>query len=137
MGQAKENNLITLIESNLTKGQSEWFFEKLDTIIKRKSARDLFLTYSLCGNRLKNEPLNDSNFADDILSQYLKTHGITHVELGRVALIASVLNENPDFFTPKVQNLIQVADQIELATFLSMPCFKILVFVTNKSSPVS
>ena len=118
MGQAKEDNLIKHIKSNLTKEQSDWFFDKLDTIIKEKSARDLFLTYSLCGSRLKNEPLNDSNFGDDLLSQYLKAHGITQVELGRVALIASVLNENPDFFTPKVQNLIQVADQIELATFL-------------------
>ncbi len=118
MQQTNKNNLLTLIQNNLDQGPKDWFFKKLEGVLESNSARDLYLFYSLCGTKLGDGVLGDINSSDTELNKYVSEHQMTQVQLGRIALIVNVLTENPDFFTPKVRNLIQVADQVELATFL-------------------
>jgi hypothetical protein len=118
MQPTNRDNLLTLVQSNFGKEPKDWFFEKLEIILNSNSPRDLYIAYSLCGSKLDDTVLQRIDSHDDLLNSYFSEHQITQVQLGRVALISCALDENSDFFTPKVQNLIEVADKVELATFL-------------------
>jgi hypothetical protein len=49
---------------------------------------------------------------------YLKSHDANLLQVSRIYLLVCVLEENREYFVPKVANLIQLADTGELETFL-------------------
>ena len=57
------------------------------------------------------------------VSDYLKTHKATVLQLSRIYLLVCVLEANHAHFSAKVANLIQVADTTELETFLKFLIF--------------
>ncbi|RNC88598.1 MAG: hypothetical protein ED555_13260 [Allomuricauda sp.] len=118
MQKTIKDSLLTLVEDNLEGERRDWFFGRLAAVLEADSARSLFMTYSLCSSKLENRSLSKIHTSDKQLNAYLSLHQMTQIELGRVSIIVAALHENPVFFTPKVQNLIQVADKVELATFL-------------------
>jgi len=64
------------------------------------------------------------NVQEGPFKRYLFRQQARILELARVFLLVRILEEDPDYFTPKVATLIQVADTNELAAFL-----KYLVFL--------
>jgi len=116
MGLSK--NLKTILKANLQSGEWDWLEQKLDHIKKERSGRDLFLTYSLIGSRIPDSPLDTLQLEDRELQRYIELQGANLRQLARIYLLSDVLIADPEFFAPKVNNIIQVADTSELETFL-------------------
>lgn len=119
------SHLKQIVESNIDTSVLGWIDEKLNKIIGDSSTKDLYLVYSLLASKLASDkslvyPLKGE------LSNYLKKHSATQVEIGRLYLLVQVLNAKPDFFSVPVLNIIQIADKEELITFL-----KYLVLLPN------
>ena len=95
-----------------------WLEEKIKTILEGRSTRELYMTYSLLAQSVP--PSSDIRYplSDSEAIAYLKTKNANLLEVSRIFLLATVLEENPDFFTSKVANLIQIADTTELETVL-------------------
>lgn len=108
-----------MLDATIDGAIGAWLQEKINKIIDTTSAKDLYLTYSLLGNKIKRgEPLDVKMIDNDRLSNYLSTHNANALQLARIYLLSKVLKENSTYFQPKVANLIQVADTGELETFL-------------------
>lgn len=116
MGLSK--NLKTILKANLQSREWDWLEQKLDHIKKERSGRDLFLTYSLIGSRIPDSPLYTLQLEDRELQRYIELQGANLRQLARIYLLSDVLIADPEFFAPKVNNIIQVADTSELETFL-------------------
>ncbi len=110
--------LKAILKENLNAGDFDWLEQKLGQIKKEKSGKDLFLTYSLIGARTPDTPLEHLHLEDKELEAYLELQGATLRQMARIFLLVDVLVADPTFFTPKVNNIIQVADTSELVTFL-------------------
>lgn len=112
------HQLSKIIDSNVDRETRSWLHAKIDGIINDKSTRELYLTYSLIANKIKetgalNLPIDSSEVTD-----YLEIQQANIQQLTRIYLLISVLEADGDFFVPKVGNIIQVADTAELETFL-------------------
>jgi hypothetical protein len=90
------------------------------------SAKDLYLTYSLIGSKFKNTDTLNIDIDLKELSEYLTLQNASISEIGRIYLLRSVLEFNPEFFKDKVANIILLAETSELETFL-----KFLVLLPN------
>ena len=113
-----EQQLRKIIESNVEEENYNWLEGKINAIIENKSTKDLFMTYSLIASKIKlKHDLNTAMVSDD-LSSYLEVQKADLRELSRLYLLTKVTNSDTEFFTPKVANIIQVADTGELTTFL-------------------
>ena len=112
------NDLLTIIEQNCEEDSKNWFYEKLGAIINNQSVREFYLTYSLCNIKFSGETLSGIQKSNGDFIKYLLQHGISHMQLARIALLIRVLEEDSEFFEEKAKNLIQVADKGELETFL-------------------
>ncbi|GGW33087.1 EboA domain-containing protein [Arenibacter certesii] len=120
--------LSVILENNVQEIEREWLFSKLDQIVSEKSTRDLYMTYSLIPSKITKNNSLTLEISDDDLKSYLELQKANIQQIARIYLLVRVLEENSEFFTPKVANIIQVSDTGELETFL-----KFLVFLPNPS----
>ena len=110
--------LRAILKTNLNTEDFDWLEQKLGHIKKEKSSKDLFLTYSIIGSRIPDAPLDKLHMEDKGLQSYLELQRASKRQMARIFLLVDVLIEDPEFFGPKVNNIIQVADTSELVTFL-------------------
>ncbi|PHN93187.1 hypothetical protein CSC80_13865 [Maribacter sp. 6B07] len=103
-----------------------WLKGKIESLKENKSSKDLFMTYSLLN--VKFDAVNVISFdaLDTTSSRYLSGHKATILQVSRIYFLAEILSQDIEFYTPKVANIIQVADTGELETFL-----KYLVLLPN------
>lgn len=124
--QNVSEDLKKVIDYNYAAELSQWLEGKIHHIISAKSTKDLYLTYSLLASKIdENKELLMPN-ADSETIQYLKNHSANYLQVGRIYILVKVLESDPDFFTSKVSNIIQIADTTELETFL-----KYLILLPN------
>jgi len=110
--------LFGILANNVSEETKNWLQEKLNEIITSESTKDLYLTYSLLSGKIEaSKPLKITQ-NDPWINSYLKAHGATILEIARIYFLVKVLEENGSYFSPKVANLIEVADTSELETFL-------------------
>ena len=110
--------LSVLLKDNLTDGEYQWLFSKLDRIIGSESVKELYLTYSLIPSKIQGTDSLLMEISDLGLKEYLKLQEATVHQVARIFILVRVLEEKPIFFKSKVANIIQVADTGELETFL-------------------
>lgn len=103
-----------------------WLNEKIAKLTESKSSKDLFMTYSLLNVKFDTEKVVSFENDGDKSSNYFKTHNANVLQVARIYLLSTVLEQDQKFYTPKVANIIQVADTGELETFL-----KYLVLLPN------
>ena len=112
------DTLGVILKQNASPEVGQWIQQKLEHILSNTSAKDLYLTYSLLSGKVTKEKSVILETANENLSGYLKAQNANLLEISRIYLLVRVLETNPDFFTPKVSKLIQLADTGELETFL-------------------
>ena len=110
--------LSKIIENNVNADAKAWLNDKIAIIIDEQSTKDLYLTYSLIASKIEKQENIDTSFCENDVQDYLQVQNANMQQLSRIHLLSEVLNANTDFFTPKVANIIQVADTSELETFL-------------------
>lgn len=115
----------TLLSKNLTTEEHKWLTKAITTISEQKTARKLYLNYSLTSSKIHKNSLVDFTGTNEKLKNYLKKQQTNTVALARIYLLISAL-ESDSSFKDAVKNLIQIADKSELETFL-----KYLVFLPN------
>lgn len=117
--------LQEVLSTGLPSDTMAWIQEKIKFVSEQQSTKDLFLTYSLLASKVKtNQPLVFKE--DNVVHQYLQKQEANAVQIGRIYFLASLLEKDVAFFSPKIANIIQVADTGELETFL-----KFLVLLPN------
>ncbi|WP_300023308.1 EboA domain-containing protein [uncultured Maribacter sp.] len=103
-----------------------WLMGKTEKLALEKSSKDLFMAYSLINMKFDGvEPLVFKSQKCKS-AHYFSEHKANVLEIARIFLLSEVLSQDLDFFTPKVANIIQVADTGELKTFL-----KYLILLPN------
>ena len=112
------HQLFGIMAPNLEKETAAWLSGKLEAMIRDRSARDLYLTYTLLATKVSQGQNVHFPGSDEALENYLKTHRTSLLEIARMYVLSSVLDADKDYFLPKVAQLIQVADTGELKTFL-------------------
>lgn len=114
----KSEAIYEFLRANADKGAVDWLDAKAGVLRDTKSARDLFMTYSLLGSKFdKNSSLRFDGHTTEAIG-YFKTHGADVLQVARIYILAKVLEMNPKFYTPEVAKIIEVADTTELQTFL-------------------
>ena len=103
-----------------------WLKGKIESLKENKSSKDLFMTYSLLNVKFDAANVISFDALDTTSSRYLSGHKATMLQVSRIYFLAEVLSRDIEFYTPKVANIIQVADTVELETFL-----KYLVLLPN------
>lgn len=124
--------LEQILSANLDQDEQDWLMAKIEQIIAEQSAKDLYMTYSLIATRIKSD--NKLNFTSDKgdLQLYLEVQAANIQEIARIYLLSKVTEVGPEYFMPKVANIIQVADKNEHATFL-----KYLILLPNSENYLS
>ena len=103
-----------------------WLKDKIEKMAGNKSSKDLFMTYSLLNVKFSAlKPISFEDLDNDC-SRYFNAHKANILQVARIFLLSEVLSQDIEFYTPKVANIIQVADTGELETFL-----KYLVLLPN------
>tara|TARA_R110002049_G_scaffold309155_1_gene517693 strand:+ start:9039 stop:9893 length:855 start_codon:yes stop_codon:yes gene_type:complete len=119
-------DLKKAVEYNFSNEVVIWLKERIHHIIEEKSTKDLFLTYSLLASKVNgNDELLLPKKGSNVFT-YLENHKAMPLQVSRVYLLVKVLEADTTYFTPKVSNIIQVADTKELETFL-----KYLILLPN------
>lgn len=118
--------LSKIIESNVDSIVKNWLAEKIDTVISEKSVKTLYLTYSLIGSKVDLQGEFNIDAVQDDLKEYILLQNGNIRQLTRMYLLINVLEADEVFFSPKIANIIQVADTGELETFL-----KFLILLPN------
>lgn len=118
--------LQEIINGHVTKDARNWLEQKIDLIVENKSAKDLYLTYSLIPSKVGS--VKDLRFSErnSDLDNYLDVQKADIQQVTRIYLLTRVLEADMDFFAPKTAKLIEVADKSELETFL-----KFLILMPN------
>ena len=111
--------IADLVESQLNAEDLNWIKDALKKTVQEKSARALFLKDSLLGTRFPNPETVKTSPHPNLLEEFIADRKMNTLELSRIYLLSSVLDQEPEFFTPKVTQLIQIADKGELSTFLT------------------
>ncbi|SIR01040.1 EboA domain-containing protein [Maribacter ulvicola] len=103
-----------------------WLKDKIEKLASDKSSKDLFMTYSLLNVKFEATlPISfEQSDAENV--RYFSGHKANILQIARIYLLSEVLAQDLEFYTPKVANIIQVADTAELETFL-----KYLVLLPN------
>jgi len=115
-----------IINQNAAPEVNNWIKEKLDKIISANSAKDLYLSYSLLSGKADSgKAVNYADLTGEV-SSYLIGQQANLLEISRIYFLVKVLEAQPEYFVPKVANLIQLADTKELETFL-----KFLILLPN------
>lgn len=115
----------TLLSKNLIAEEYRWLQQAISAITEEKTARKLYLNYSLSGAKIQKGKLVDFTGANEQLQDYLSKQHANTVELARIYMLLAAL-ESDGSFKDAVKNLIQIADKSELETFL-----KYLTFLPN------
>ncbi|MFK5973558.1 MAG: EboA domain-containing protein [Flavobacteriaceae bacterium] len=115
-----------LLEHNLDVSTNLWIQERLTKIIESVAAKELYLTYSLLANKVDAQKAMVFDTGNRVLKDYLEIQDANALQIARIYVLVSVLEENNTYFQPKVAKLIQIADTGELETFL-----KFLVLLPN------
>ena len=103
-----------------------WLQGKIHKLTESKSIKDLYMTYSLLSSKFESgNGVTLDNGKNETLN-YFKTHKANLLQIARIYLLSEVLHQDQAFYTPKVANIIQIADTGELETFL-----KYLVLLPN------
>ncbi|MGS0526941.1 EboA domain-containing protein [Zobellia nedashkovskayae] len=113
-----DQELQSLLNSNLDAATDSWLQSKLEQIVGSSSTKILYMTYSLLASKIDSDAVLNLSSDTDEVTQYLRTQNATTLQIARIYLLIKVLKADSDFFVPKVANLIQVADTGELETFL-------------------
>ncbi|WP_276165938.1 EboA domain-containing protein [Zobellia alginiliquefaciens] len=121
-----DQELQSLLSSNLDPDTNSWLHSKLEQIISASSTKDLYMTYSLLASKIDSNTVLNLGPDTDEVTEYLRAQNATTLQIARIYLLIKVLKADGDFFVPKVANLIQVADTSELETFL-----KYLILLPN------
>ncbi len=119
-------HLLKIIENQVDAATRNWLEEKIEVITSNQSTKDLYLTYSLIATRIKSKDSVVINSSGSDVFLYLQTQEANIQQVVRIYLLVRVLEADSEFFTPKVANIIQVADTSELETFL-----KFLILLPN------
>jgi len=120
------NHLSQIIENQVNAETRNWLEDKIKVITDSQSTKDLYLTYSLISTKIQSKgPVAVPSTTSGVFV-YLQTQKATVQQVTRIYLLVRVLKEDNEFFTPKVSNIIQVADTAELETFL-----KFLILLPN------
>jgi len=114
----KSGAIYEILEKNANQDALDWLAEKTNKLETSKSARDLFMTYSLLASKFdKTQTVKYGSEENDTIS-YFKSHAADLLQMSRIYLLTKVLEVNPEFYTQEVAKIIQVADTTELETFL-------------------
>lgn len=126
--RTRGEKLSSILNKNLSVETQKWYHEKVSQIIEKKSAKDLYLFYSLLRREIpKDNILVNSLSKEDQEIIHLET--INLLELSRIVVLIKILLADESFFSSKVSKLIEVADTSELEAFL-----KYLVYIPNPST---
>lgn len=117
MPEPVTRTIEAVLSKNLDQDIMQWLQQRVEAIVAAKTARELFLGYSMLSQKIEADPVNYKGGENEIL-QYLTRHSADRRQLARFYLLARVLEEDANFFTPKVSQLIQVGDTGEMQTFL-------------------
>ncbi len=109
--------LANSVEISIRKEVLEWLDTEIIRIIAEKSTKKLYLTYSLLGTKVPKSTSLKTKEATS-LSAYILIQKGNAQQIARVYFLRQILKADNDFFSPKVANIIQVADTGELETFL-------------------
>ena len=109
--------LKELLEERLNTSEIQWLNQCVEQISSDRDTRQLYLTYSLLANKVDAKDLALRK-TEDPIQNYLYHQEANCMELSRIYLLAEVLDYDFDIFAPKVAQIIQVADQTEMVTFL-------------------
>ncbi|MEX0288269.1 MAG: EboA domain-containing protein [Flavobacteriaceae bacterium] len=110
--------LKELISKHATPETDQWIDEKLRKIVSEPSAKELYLSYSLLSGKADSSTPVEFGATDSEITSYLKKHNADLLQTCRIYLLVRALEDNAEYFIPKVANLIQLADTRELETFL-------------------
>ena len=116
--------LTNILKKSLPEDTFNWYQDKISEIINDKSAKDLYLFYSLLRKKIPIDVNADTREVSVELDDFLRLKSINLLELSRIVVLIKILLADEDFFAPKVAKLIEVADTSELETFL-----KYLIFI--------
>jgi hypothetical protein len=114
------------LEHNLDVSTNQWIQERLDKIMGSTSAKELYLPYSILANKVDAQKAMVFDTGNKVLKDYLEVQNANALQIARIYMLVTVLEENSIYFQPKVANLIQIADTGELETFL-----KFLILLPN------
>jgi len=114
----KSEAIYEILGNNAKQDALVWLTEKTDKLETSKSARDLFMTYSLLASKFDKTQAVQYGVEENQTISYFKSHGADLLQISRIYLLTKVLEVNPEFYTPEVAKIIQVADTTELETFL-------------------
>ncbi len=103
-----------------------WLKGKIEKLADDKSSKDLFMTYSLLNVKFEGVKPISFESQDSESDRYFSAHSANILQVARIYLLSEVIRQDLDFYTPKVANIIQVADTSELETFL-----KYLILLPN------
>lgn len=109
--------LWAILQKNIADQANAWLKGKIKGICEDRSTKDLYLTYSLIGSKVADIQLLEIP-AESALKDYLILQKANCRQMARIYLLIRVLEYDHAFFSPKVSNIIQVADTGELETFL-------------------
>jgi len=118
--------LSKILKDSVSEETHIWIENRLDLIIKSKSTKDLYLTYSLISGKIDPSKKPIITGINPELKDYLIAQNAKLLEIARIYLLIRALESDMAYFSAKVANLIQVADTSELATFL-----KYLILLPN------
>lgn len=120
--------LSKILGDSVSEETLRWIENKLDLIIKLKSAKELYLSYSLIAGKIDRTKKPKIQGVNQELKEYLISQKADLLQIARIYLLIRVLESDIEYFSTKVANLIQVADTGELETFL-----KFIILLPNAS----
>ena len=118
--------LSKILGDSLDEETNTWIEDRLDIIVESKSAKELYLCYSLLAGKIGPDKKPKIRGVNQELAKYLITQEADLLQIARIYLLIRVLESDRAYFSTKVANLIEVADTGELVTFL-----KFLILLPN------
>lgn len=115
----KSGKLEALVDTYLKEEDRQWLEAALKEVIEKKTARQLFLNYSLLSSRFSDPELIEIEKATNSVESFIAERKMDSLQLSRIYLLAAALESDEHTFVPAVQKLIEVADKGELSTFLT------------------
>ncbi|WP_373072084.1 EboA domain-containing protein [Zeaxanthinibacter enoshimensis] len=109
--------LAKILKTNLDPGTIEWWNKQLSELRETPSARQLYLTYSLLGTKVQADLPKYPGESSE-LTNYLELQNADNRQIARIYLLLFALEADREFYLPKVQKLIELADTGEMETFL-------------------
>lgn len=109
---------MNIVKQYFETADEEWLLDKITRVVREKSSRELFMSFSLSGSKLKDKERQWNLESNEVIPQFLVERGATELEVGRITLLAMAIASDSKFFVSKVQQLLQITDSKELVTIL-------------------